>query len=239
MVPAGGATIVEFKLEVPGRYILVDHALSRLERGLAGFLVVEGADNPDVFHSDGPEHERPLRGGDAEDPWPKRRGRHERIAWVLLVPRRCTRELGSLTNAPRESGSEEGMKTDVVLKADVLDELEWEPSVNSTGIGVAVKDGVVTLSGEVASYQEKLQAERAALRVEGVKGAANEIEIHLPGTSHRSDGDIARAAVASLTWRARSRQTVSRSWSGRDGSRWRGTWTGGISGPRPRMRCVV
>jgi nitrite reductase (NO-forming) len=52
-VPAGGATIVEFKLEVPGRYILVDHALSRLERGLAGFLVVEGAANPDVFHGEG------------------------------------------------------------------------------------------------------------------------------------------------------------------------------------------
>jgi nitrite reductase (NO-forming) len=52
-VPAGGATIVEFKLEVPGRYILVDHALSRLERGLAGFLVVEGSDNPDIFHGEG------------------------------------------------------------------------------------------------------------------------------------------------------------------------------------------
>ena len=50
MVPAGGATIVEFKLEVPGRYILVDHSLSRLERGLAGFLVVEGLDNPEIFH---------------------------------------------------------------------------------------------------------------------------------------------------------------------------------------------
>ena len=92
------------------------------------------------------------------------------------------------------------MKTDVLLKADVLDELEWEPSVNATGIGIAVKDGVVMLSGEVASYQEKLEAERAALRVEGVKGAANEIEIHPPGTGHRSDADIARAAVASLTW---------------------------------------
>jgi nitrite reductase (NO-forming) len=55
MVPAGGATIVEFKLEVPGRYILVDHSLSRLERGLAGFLVVEGQENPDIFHGpDGP-----------------------------------------------------------------------------------------------------------------------------------------------------------------------------------------
>jgi nitrite reductase (NO-forming) len=52
-VPAGGATIVEFKLEVPGRYILVDHALSRLERGLAGFLIVEGPEAPNIFHSDG------------------------------------------------------------------------------------------------------------------------------------------------------------------------------------------
>ncbi len=49
-VPPGGATMVEFELEVPGRYILVDHALSRLERGLVGFLMVEGDDNPDVFH---------------------------------------------------------------------------------------------------------------------------------------------------------------------------------------------
>ena len=53
MVPAGGAAIVEFKLEVPGRYILVDHSLSRLERGLAGFLVVEGDANPTVFHGTG------------------------------------------------------------------------------------------------------------------------------------------------------------------------------------------
>jgi nitrite reductase (NO-forming) len=50
LVPAGGATIVEFKVEVPGRYILVDHSLSRLERGLAGFLVVEAPDTPDLFH---------------------------------------------------------------------------------------------------------------------------------------------------------------------------------------------
>src|SRR4029450_11662640 len=52
-VPAGGATIVEFKLEVPGRYILVDHALSRLERGLAGFLIVEGDENPAIFQGSG------------------------------------------------------------------------------------------------------------------------------------------------------------------------------------------
>ncbi|MEO8609503.1 MAG: copper-containing nitrite reductase [Chloroflexota bacterium] len=52
IVPPGGATMVEFQVQVPGRYILVDHALARLERGLAGYLYVEGADNPDVFHGD-------------------------------------------------------------------------------------------------------------------------------------------------------------------------------------------
>jgi osmotically-inducible protein OsmY len=92
------------------------------------------------------------------------------------------------------------MKSDMTLKRDVLDELEWEPSINATRIGVAVKDGVVTLSGEVESYHEKVEAERAALRVEGVKGIACEIEIHLPGTGHRSDADLARAAVDALQW---------------------------------------
>jgi nitrite reductase (NO-forming) len=53
LVPPGGATMVEFTLDVPGNYVLVDHALSRLERGLAGFLIVEGDDEPDIFHSDG------------------------------------------------------------------------------------------------------------------------------------------------------------------------------------------
>lgn len=53
LVPPGGATMVEFTLEVPGRYILVDHALSRLERGLAGYLIVDGEENPAVFHSEG------------------------------------------------------------------------------------------------------------------------------------------------------------------------------------------
>jgi len=51
LVPPGGATMVEFKLDVPGRYILVDHALSRLERGLAGFLLVEGEDRPEIFNA--------------------------------------------------------------------------------------------------------------------------------------------------------------------------------------------
>jgi osmotically-inducible protein OsmY len=92
------------------------------------------------------------------------------------------------------------MKIDTVLKGEVLDELEWEPSINATRIGVTVKEGVVTLSGEAESYHEKVEAERAALRVEGVRGIASEIEIHLPGTSHRSDADIARAVLDTLKW---------------------------------------
>jgi len=59
LVPPGGATMVEFSLEVPGRYILVDHALARLQRGLAGFLIAEGAENPDIYHgtpTDGSGH---------------------------------------------------------------------------------------------------------------------------------------------------------------------------------------
>jgi len=59
LVPPGGATVVEFKVDVPGRYILVDHALSRLQRGLAGFLIVEGPDQPEIFNgtpTDGSGH---------------------------------------------------------------------------------------------------------------------------------------------------------------------------------------
>ena len=92
------------------------------------------------------------------------------------------------------------MKPDIVLKGQVLEELEWEPGIHAAGIGVAVKDGVVTLAGEVSSYHEKIEAERTALRVAGVKGLASELQVHLPGTSHRSDSDIARAAVAALEW---------------------------------------
>ena len=50
LVPPGGATIVEFQLQVPGRYILVDHALARLQRGLAGFLIVDGSAAPEIFN---------------------------------------------------------------------------------------------------------------------------------------------------------------------------------------------
>jgi nitrite reductase (NO-forming) len=53
-VPPGGATVVEFKLEVPGKYMLVDHALTRVERGLVGMLEVTGPDNPNIFKDHDP-----------------------------------------------------------------------------------------------------------------------------------------------------------------------------------------
>ena len=88
--------------------------------------------------------------------------------------------------------------TDSELQRDVLDELKWEPSVNAAHIGVSVKDGIVTLSGHVSSYAEKYAAERAAKRVYGVKAVANELDVKLPGSSQRTDEDIAAAAVNAL-----------------------------------------
>src|SRR3954447_4649810 len=90
------------------------------------------------------------------------------------------------------------MKTDSELQRDVLNELKWEPSVDAAHIGVSVKDGVVTLSGHVSSYAEKYAAERAAKRVHGVKAVANELDVKLPGSSRRTDEDIAMAAVSAL-----------------------------------------
>jgi len=88
--------------------------------------------------------------------------------------------------------------TDSELQLDVLNELKWEPSVDAAHIGVSVKDGVVTLSGHVSSYAEKYAAERAAKRVHGVQAVANELDVKLPGSSQRTDEDIAAAAVNAL-----------------------------------------
>jgi osmotically-inducible protein OsmY len=90
--------------------------------------------------------------------------------------------------------------TDRDLQQDVLRELNWEPSIEAAHIGVAVKDGVVTLSGHVPSYAEKYAAERAAKRVHGVRAVVNELEVKLPGSSERTDEDIAEAAVNALRY---------------------------------------
>jgi len=92
------------------------------------------------------------------------------------------------------------MKTDAQLQKDVMDEIKWEPTATASQIGVAAKDGVVTLTGTVATYAEKWAVERAAQRVAGVKGIAEEITIKPYGEHVKSDTEIAEAAINSLKW---------------------------------------
>lgn len=89
--------------------------------------------------------------------------------------------------------------TDGNLQQAVIDELDWEPSVNAADIGVTTKEGVVTLRGRVATYAEKLAAEKAAGRVTGVKAVAEELEVHWL-FDPPDDGDIAQAAIQALSW---------------------------------------
>jgi osmotically-inducible protein OsmY len=86
------------------------------------------------------------------------------------------------------------------LQRDVGEELQWEPQVTATGIGVEVKGGVVTLSGEVSSYAEKWYAERAAQRVSGVSALTVDLKVKLPNLGGRTDVDIARSAENVLEW---------------------------------------
>jgi len=90
------------------------------------------------------------------------------------------------------------MRTDSDIKRDVEQELRWDADIDATDIGVAVKDGVVTLSGFVRSYTQKWQAERDAKRVAGVVGVANDIEVRLASFDQRPDPEIARDAVSAL-----------------------------------------
>ena len=90
------------------------------------------------------------------------------------------------------------MRSDSEIKQDVETELRWTPDLDATDIAVAVKDGVVQLTGFVRSYGQKYLAERAAKRVAGVRGLANDIEVRLPAIDQRPDPDIARDAVSAL-----------------------------------------
>lgn len=92
------------------------------------------------------------------------------------------------------------MKTDNDLKRDVTAELAWDPAVKATAIGVAVKDGVVTLTGHLETFAEKHAAERALRRVVGVKAIALELDVKLSPDHKRSDTDIAAGAGEALKW---------------------------------------
>jgi osmotically-inducible protein OsmY len=99
-----------------------------------------------------------------------------------------------------ELQQETAMQQDNELQRDIIDELAWEPSIDAAAIGVAVVDGVVTLTGQARSLAEKWIAEHVTKRVAGVQAVANDIEIDLPGASQRTDADIARAALNALEW---------------------------------------
>ena len=92
------------------------------------------------------------------------------------------------------------MKNDHQLKQDVMAELAWEPSISADHIGVTAENGVVTLSGHVETYRQKLAAETAVGRVKGVKGLAEEIEVRLPQHIKQGDDEIAAAALNRMSW---------------------------------------
>jgi osmotically-inducible protein OsmY len=89
---------------------------------------------------------------------------------------------------------------DSALRQDVLDELEFEPSIDANDIGVAVEDGIVTLTGHVPFYSQRVAVERAVARLKGVKGIAQEIEVRHPGGAGSSDDEIAQRVVSTLKW---------------------------------------
>lgn len=110
-------------------------------------------------------------------------------------------------------------KTDTEVKQDVLNELMWDPSVSAGQVKVTAKNGVVSLTGSVPHYIEKLAAERAARRVGGVRGVADELEVK--GALDKTDEEIATAALNALRWNYSVpndiKVTVSEGWVDLDG----------------------
>lgn len=107
-------------------------------------------------------------------------------------------------------------RTDAQIQQDVLAELKWDARVQPNEVGVSVKNGVVTLTGYAASYTKKWAAEEIAHRVRGVKAVANDIQVKLPGSSERTDSEIAEAAARALEWNSLVpdgvKVTVSQGW---------------------------
>lgn len=89
---------------------------------------------------------------------------------------------------------------DSTVRQDILDELDFEPSIDAADIGVAVENGIVTLTGHVPTFAQKVTVEDVARRVKGVKGIAQEIEVRPFGTNRTADDEIAKRAVNSINW---------------------------------------
>jgi len=108
-------------------------------------------------------------------------------------------------------------KTDLQVQQDVMRELQWDTRIGQTEVGIEVDKGIVTLTGTVDSYAKKWAAKEAAHRVAGVLDVANDIQVHFPGSSQKTDAEIARAVRHALEWDAfvpdrKIRSTVSDGW---------------------------
>jgi len=94
------------------------------------------------------------------------------------------------------------MKTDLEIQKDVMDQLRWQPILEATEIGVSVKNGIATLSGQVNSYPKKLAAEKAVKKVSGVKAVIEDIRVKIYPNQEKTDLEIAEAVVNALQWNA-------------------------------------
>lgn len=92
------------------------------------------------------------------------------------------------------------MKTDLQIQKDVMEEMKWQPYLNASEIGVAVKNGIVTLSGQVDTYSKKLMAERAVKNIDGVKAVAEDIIVGVLPNHKKTDAEIAQAVLNALKW---------------------------------------
>jgi len=92
------------------------------------------------------------------------------------------------------------MKTDIEIQKDVVEQLKWEPFLNAAQIGVAVKDGIVTLSGQVDAYSKKVLAEKTVKKVAGVKAIAEDIQVGISPAYKKTDTEIATAVVNAIKW---------------------------------------
>src|SRR5262245_20450883 len=115
------------------------------------------------------------------------------------------------------------VKRDLEIQQQVMQELRWDTRVEASNIGVEVRDGVVTLSGTVTTYPQKIAAQEAAHRVAGVLDVANDLQVHLGGGHARTDGDIAQAVRHALEWTVlvpadNVRTTVTNGWVTLEGS---------------------
>jgi osmotically-inducible protein OsmY len=94
------------------------------------------------------------------------------------------------------------MNNDMLIQKDVMDEIKWEPALNASEIGVTVKNGIVTLSGQVDSFYKKTAAENAAKKVVGVKAVAEDIQVGISPSFKKTDTEIAEAVLNALKWHA-------------------------------------